>query len=227
MIEEISKIKESFNEVNKKISLKNFCFDNLFLCCLEIILIGIIFLNKMIGLNGLIILLIFFSTLIIVYFHFKKFREKLFKNEDINPIKEYSDFWLDFKYQILKNKLKEKLSISDLNVIQCKLDDYIKILEEEYLSKQNLIEKNPIFSISFAIFIAILGSGVLNKGKDLDFLASFFLLSIMGIMISLIIHPLFSFNKEKQLIFLLKLLKYELNQNKGMKNEKSIWSYRN
>ena len=213
MLEELARVKEYFKKVNKEISFWNFCKKKLLFCCMEIILVFMVLFivqqNKHNLFLLLILLIIFFF---LIYFHLKKFTKEIFSQEGIEKIEGYSEYWLDFKYQKLRKCLEEKMGILE----STKISKYIDLLTDEYKSKHiNFIERNPVFSISFTIFIAILSSGIMSKGSDLVFVAFLFLLSIMGMIVSVLIHPLFSFNNEKQLIFLLTLLEKELNNNGG------------
>ena len=206
MINELSKIKLCFKEINKKLFFFNFCINNIYFCCLEISIVLIMWLSFN-NFFMFIITLIIFSVLI--FFHVKKFREEIFNNENFEKIEGYNDYWIDFKYQALKECLLKEFHRDELIL---KIKNYINLLEEEYSSKHiSIVEKNPIFSISFAIFIAILNnSGVFNNDKNIGFIAFFFLLSVFGMIFSIIAHPVISFNNEKQLIYLLKLLSKEL-----------------
>jgi len=211
MIEELARVKECFKKVNKEISFWNFCKKKPLFCCGELLIL-IFFILLPVKEHIWLFLILLIGFYILVYFHLKLFRDYLFSSENISEIKGYSEYWLDFKYQELKKCIEDKIE----NLNSTKIRDYIHILNDEYKSKQvSFIERNPVFSISFAVFIAIVSSGIMDKGSDLKLMAFLFLLSIVGMIISIPIHSLFSFTNEKQLIFLLTLLEKELNNNQN------------
>jgi len=211
-MEELEKVKTCFDSINKEISL--FSYKN------NKIIIGENFIFKIMMWVILLIgiLIIFFKENYFIYFSLflipfiiiivSIFRKFLFNKYSYKEMKHYKKWWLDFKYQKLRDCIIEK------NIDKEKISHIISLLEEEQeLVKKSFIDKNPMFVISFAVFIAVMSSGSLDR-KIVNIV---FILSIIGMFISFYVQPLL-FSNEEQLIYLLKHLINDTN--KQIKDEK-------
>jgi len=199
MLERMNEVFEIWNSINKELSLRKACFIFKGRC----IFIFILFLIIVFYFNNLHIGIFIFAIIIGIIFAdlMKKFREKIIKEKKIESLNHFQNYWLDIKYFLLKKEINNR------DYLNKSLNDIVKNIKNlNSITNISLVEKNPVFVVSFAILLAILSSGNLNNGKDLYILAFFFILSIIGIFISFQIHPLFSFNKDKQLLFLLEIL---------------------
>ena len=197
-MEELEKVKTCFDSINKEISLfskKNIIF-KIIMWVILIVGVLIIFFNKS--------YFIYFSLFIVpfIIIIINRFRKFLFNKYSYNKMEHYKKWWLDFKYQKLKDCIVEK------NIQKENINYIISLLEEEQrLFKKSFIDKNPIFVISFGVFIAIMSSGSLDK-KIVNII---FIISIVGMCISFYIQPLL-FSNEEQLIYLLNLLRDDTNK---------------
>ena len=190
MLKNINEIFKIWNFINKELSIKNACKKFKGRCLIiSLLFIFVIFYFNELNI-GVFIIIMYLIGMIFVNL-MNKFRKKIITDNQLDSIDNFKDYWLDIKYFLLKNEISKNNNLKrNLNIIIKEIEEYHSI------KNMSIVEKNPVFSISFAILLAVLSSGILDKGNDLVIMVFFFAISIIGIIVATEVHPIISFNKE-------------------------------
>jgi len=189
-MKELALLKECYSDILKSFKLKNVCLLNKFQCfgILVSTSMYVVFWEqyRLISMLFLVVLVLFIVWLI------KAFDKKLYSS--VEAYHQYRKNFLDYKFQKLLTCVEKK---------KIDIEKVYSLLEEEVnINQFSIIEKNPIFVVSFAILLAVMSTG------DLDALVLnfFFIIAVLGIIFSFLLNDLFVWNKDKELLFLVKMI---------------------